>query len=403
MKNKKIELNNVKMLGALFLLTIGFSLQTFTQVPSGYTVVKTHYDDITWYEVRSDDGSLGSVYNNKVIKECSCYYSVSYTHGYFFFEYESGDYFVYDKNGNEVDFGVANIIDDYKIVNGRLYMIKRYQGIFDEKLNKIAYCGPFYGPDYENIPSRPLYYFNKTKNGCYWIEDIDFKYGLIDLSNGNRVLETIYGRIEIKENGTEDCLIVTSGKKGIYSSTGEEILAVEFEDCDCLDNDLFKFKLNGYWGVLNRQGNVVIPLSRQYTKIDYSRTLKTFTFEKEDGRKGECNAKGVQTSITKAQAQKPESKSSKTSSSALTGSNKGNYKMGDKYYNIEFHGEYLLVESKRFEFESLKEGCFYYSSEELNLWLVYCDINEIKVYNNEAFLAYQLYGKDIHAILKRVE
>ena len=82
----------------------------------------------------------------------------------------------------------------------------------------------------------------------------------------------------------------------------EEILAPEFEDCAYLGNDLFSFKMNGYWGAMKRDGTIIIPLSRQYSSISYSRTFKKFTFVKRINNvvyKGECNANGVQTVIQK--------------------------------------------------------------------------------------------------------
>lgn len=89
--------------------------------------------------------------------------------------------------------------------------------------------------------------------------------------------------------------------RGISTLDGKEILAPEFDEVKALADNIFAFKLSGYWGVLRRTGNankVIIPLERAYTKIEYSRTLKKFTFEKK-GAKGTCNANGVQTSITK--------------------------------------------------------------------------------------------------------
>ena len=89
---------------------------------------------------------------------------------------------------------------------------------------------------------------------------------------------------------------------GIYDIDGNAILEPEFQDCDYLGNNLFSFKMNGYWGVMKKDGTIIIPLSRQYSSISYSRTFKKFTFEKRVNNvvyKGECNANGVQTVIQK--------------------------------------------------------------------------------------------------------
>lgn len=117
------------------------------------------------------------------------------------------------------------------------------------------------------------------------------------------------------ENGAFYIKVQRDYKHGISELlSGEEILAPEFQDCDYLGSNLFKFKMNGYWGVINKDGKVIIPLDRHYTKIEYSRTLKMFTFEKEGGYKGECDATGKQTNITKVStpAPKPQPQQQKT-------------------------------------------------------------------------------------------
>lgn len=124
--------------------------------------------------------------------------------------------------------------------------------------------------------------------------------------SGNEILPNQFNWLAVDSDNLVVKVRTSDSKYGMYGIDGSEILASEFEDCDYLNNNLFKFKMNGYWGVMNRQGKIIIPLSRQYTQIDYSRTLNTFTFVKEGGYKGECNAKGVQTSIVKMQTQKPQ-------------------------------------------------------------------------------------------------
>lgn len=103
---------------------------------------------------------------------------------------------------------------------------------------------------------------------------------------------------------------------GIYDIDGNAILEPEFQDCDYLGNNLFSFKMNGYWGVMKKDGTIIIPLSRQYSSISYSRTFKKFTFEKRVNNvvyKGECNANGVQTVIQKDHTIPPPSAKTTTS------------------------------------------------------------------------------------------
>ena len=243
---------NFKIAVLLCMMMCLFSV-VFGQVPSGYTIVKTHNDDITWYEVRDSRGDLGAVYNGKVIcTPTPVWEAVSYSCGYFLIY--SSYWRVYDRNGNQV---TDKLFDDYVEIGSKLYLFKAYDGYYNESLKKISDNSNAYYMD-ENL---------KQINGIWYLKlRENRKYGIKDLTND------------------------------------EEIIAPDFDDCDCMGGDLFSFKMNGYWGVLNRQGKVIIPLDRHYTSIAYSRTLKTFSFTKETETayyKGECNASGVQTSIEK--------------------------------------------------------------------------------------------------------
>lgn len=237
---------------------MGFSSVILSQVPDGFTIVQTHYDDITWYEARENwSGVLCAIYNGgKKGIGFKDVLSITYSHGYFFYKQSSsrgGVYYnVYDIEGRSVQLCSTNMISGYEVIDDKLYMY-HYCGVYDENRNKVGE---------------------------------EFIIG----AQGERLLKT-----EI------------TGKYGIRDiKTNEEILAPEFQDCGYLGSNLFKFKMNGYWGVMNKQGKIIIPLSRQYMQIDYSRTLKTFTFVKEGGYKGECNANGTQTSIAKVQQPKPQ-------------------------------------------------------------------------------------------------
>lgn len=407
---------------------MSFSSVIIGQVPSQYTIIKTHNDDITWYEVRNDEGGLGVVYNGKVVAYC-IHNAVSYSHGYFFCQYQGGRYSVYDKYGNEPRFGVSNRVDGYEVIEGNLYIEADY-AIFDEnrkevgigleKVGNKTYLiieeNGKYGvkdltdgkqvllpydeyqikkilfKEYEMVGEK-IYFcindyfksgeavyddnFNKIgacliKNGSktYLKTQENGKFGLKDLSNDKHILSPVFNRIEIV-NGSNGELFIRAWRdshSGFYDISGEEILAPEFNDCGYMGNDLFKFKMNGYWGVMNRQGKIIIPLSRHYTQIDYSRTLKTFTFVKEGGYKGECNASGTQTSIAKVQQPKPQQQAQQpkqetkpqqpkqetvtrtptsTSSSSSSTSSTTNGSGNDK--GLLYKGEYTICRSRQYD------------------------------------------------------
>lgn len=168
----------------------------------------------------------------------------------------------------------------------------------------------FYNTYLEGSTYLPHFNNKNIKDACKYKEQ-----GLILIQTVDGNVFDMQGHLLFKTNGklpsSYDLFDPGNGKylvwthdgknKGVSTFDGKEILAPEFDDVKMLADNLFAFQKSGYWGVLRRTGNankVIIPLERAYTKIEYSRTLKKYTFEKE-GAKGICNANGVQTSITK--------------------------------------------------------------------------------------------------------
>ena len=182
------------------------------------------------------------------------------------------------------------------------------------------------------------------------VSDVSNNYGIMDVDG--RIIVPIEFKLIMYENYGVFKVYNYNSEKGLYDYNGKELLTPEFKDCSCLNDNLIEFKMNDYWGVMNREGKVIIPLSRQYTKIDYSRTLKTFTFEKEGGYKGECNAKGIQTSISKPmETVASNTKTTKTSSSTSnskgtngTSSSTSKATSNNNEPGLLYRGEYTISE-----------------------------------------------------------
>lgn len=85
---------------------------------------------------------------------------------------------------------------------------------------------------------------------------------------------------------------------GVSDVMGKEILAPEFTKIEIIADKNILYEMNGMQGVMTTAGKHIIPLSRGYTSITWSKTFKCYNFEKY-GAKGTCNANGVQTSLTK--------------------------------------------------------------------------------------------------------
>lgn len=80
-----------------------------------------------------------------------------------------------------------------------------------------------------------------------------------------------------------------------------------------------RYKLNGFWGLINTQGKILIDTDRGYTKIgDYVSFTKRFPYEM-DGYKGECNNLGKE--ISRIPVSKPLNNSKVSSLSRSNSSN----------------------------------------------------------------------------------
>ena len=122
-------------------------------------------------------------------------------------------------------------------------------------------------------------------------------------------------------------IVGKNGRYGLVNGNGQEIVPAELDAIQQCGTGFLRFKVNGYWGVMNYAGKIIIPTDRGYTKIgDYVSFTKRFAYEM-DGYKGECNSLGQQVSKIKVAAPKPSttqaSSSSSSSSSRTTSSSSG--------------------------------------------------------------------------------
>lgn len=96
--------------------------------------------------------------------------------------------------------------------------------------------------------------------------------------------------------GDTHLAIVMNNGSGLFDMlTHTEIFPPSFEVLEIIDTNLVKYRLNGFWGVMDLNGKEIIPTTRGYTAIDYIKGLKKFTYSMH-GFKGECNSLGAQLS-----------------------------------------------------------------------------------------------------------
>ena len=134
----------------------------------------------------------------------------------------------------------------------------------------------------------------------------------------------------ISKNGANTYYIVSKNSRyGLVNTAGQEIVPPELDAIEECGKGFLRFKVNGYWGVMNYAGKIIIPTDRGYTKIgDYVSFTKRFPYEM-NGYKGECNNLGQQVSKIKtgsatASTSSSSSSTKTTSSTASTSSRKSN-------------------------------------------------------------------------------
>lgn len=276
----------------LFMMLV-FAMKGFAQVPSGYTIVNTHNDEITWYEVRDDRrGGLGAAYNNKIINCLEANTSICYSHGYFIFQYNGNDaYYVYDKDGHSVNIDgeddfFSNYISGFEVVNDKLYMYKN-SGIYNDNCKKIAEKG-----------SKII----RSDNNVYIMNNEKGKYGVYDLGKGRQVLPlsydcydlTIIGDLcRINKYGKYYCIFDLQNERQMPPLSNYDMIGMMEVLVDGNGTKEFRLKVkkDGKEGVFDLYGNEIIAPSYDFVSYDNIKDGHFYIVSKED-KKGVCDRNG---------------------------------------------------------------------------------------------------------------
>lgn len=112
---------------------------------------------------------------------------------------------------------------------------------------------------------RSIHYSNQKK--------YDYKWGYID-EEGNEIIPCIYDYVEDFHDGyaivvehkhkimpLNDSFFVSEPRyKGVISLNGEMTIPSEFDDLIYIHNGLFKARKDGKWGIIDKNGCIIIPL-----------------------------------------------------------------------------------------------------------------------------------------------
>lgn len=161
--------------------------------------------------------------------------------------------------------------------------------------------------------------FYGPNNSIYYIVKEGNQTGLQDV-NSNWLIPLGEKYYEIAPLIDNYLLVKKNSKCGLITFDNREIVPAELDALEKCGTGFLRFKINGFWGVMNYAGKIIIPTDRGYTKIgDYVSFTKRFPYEM-DGYKGECNNLGVQVSKIKVATPKPTNTTTSTSSNSSNSS-----------------------------------------------------------------------------------
>ena len=204
----------------------------------------------------------------------------------------SGSYCLVSTSGKEIlrsGYQDIEIFSNDNYVNSILFRLKKdgKYGLADEGGNLIIPC------ETEDIESAGKGYFKYVINGSK---------GMMNYT-GKIVKEPLkpeYQDIEILSNGNNSNTVLfklkKDGKYGLAKANGTIIIPCETEALESAGKGFLKYMINGFWGVINSTGEIIIDTSRGYTSIgDYVSFTKRFPYTM-DGYKGECDVRGEEIS-----------------------------------------------------------------------------------------------------------
>jgi hypothetical protein len=242
---------------------------------------------------------------------------------------------VYLTNGKELGFfyliekiGSSNIyrVQDDAYSSYR-YLKSNGEEIFKEQYDEIIACGERYLKVRNNVNYGIVNIDGKeiipTSRGYTFISDYDSNKGTFAFTKkgfsgvcdaqGREISTTRLAPSadDIKANGgytsaiamnngsTKYYKVSKGGRYGLTDSEGREIIPCEMEALESAGTGYLKYKLNGFWGVMNYTGKIIIDTDRGYTSIgDFKTFNKRFAYTM-TGYKGECDASGRQISKIK--------------------------------------------------------------------------------------------------------
>lgn len=151
-----------------------------------------------------------------------------------------------------------------------------------------------------------------------------------------------YSAVEIRNGSNSYYIVIKGGHYGLTDAEGKVIVPTEMEALESAGTGYLRYKLNGFWGVMNYAGKIIIDTDRGYTSIgDFVSFNKRFPYTMY-GYKGECNQQGVQ--LSKIKTETPQQPANTATASASNNSGKSNTGSGTSTVIVEHHRDPIPVQ-----------------------------------------------------------
>ena len=184
------------------------------------------------------------------------------------------------------------IIDEpAQFIDGEIYVLEEYiPRMFNVSLKWTEYRIYFYTLEYQIISAQKSiaklgynqmsgYYENlrAISDGYAIIGNSSNHYGVLSLADGKEIISVKYDDIKYAQNAKEFYVTVADGTMGLISSDGKTIISpTEYEEISLLDeeNQLYMVEKNKEYGVLNRNGEVIVYAENDEIGYDVSKYNK---------------------------------------------------------------------------------------------------------------------------------
>lgn len=199
-------------------------------------------------------------------------------------------------------------------------------------------CKQILPPEYNSIEYNNGYIYAKKNAGMSLLT-----------SNGQILVPASkgYTNISILKNNVAVCYKVSkNGRYGLIDKDGKTIVPVELDALESAGSGYLRYKLNGFWGLMNYQGKIIIDTNRGYTSIgDFKSFNKRFSYTM-NGYKGECDATGRQISKIKVDTPRSNTSVASSSSSSSSGSSSSSSNSGKNTttIHVEHHRDPVPVQ-----------------------------------------------------------